>query len=54
MTWQPRPPKQPAAASAFIVIVLAAMLFAWYLTLESKEVWPEQGHGGTEQHSSEH
>jgi hypothetical protein len=37
-----RPPKQSAAASAFIVIILAVLLFAWYLTLESGTIWPGQ------------
>lgn len=35
-----RPPKQSAFASAMVVIILAVMLFAWYLTLESGKVWP--------------
>jgi hypothetical protein len=33
-------PRQPRAATTFIVIILAVMLFAWYLTLESGVVWP--------------
>jgi hypothetical protein len=35
-----RPPKQSAAASAFVAIILAVMLFAWYLTLESSIIFP--------------
>ena len=32
--------KANAFGSAIVVIVLAGMLFAWYLTLAAKNEWP--------------
>ncbi len=46
--------RQSVFGSTIVVIVLAVMLFAWYLTLESKTIWPENANGHPEQHSSQH